>query len=120
MRPIEALPPQMFGPISRAMDEDVKETKKKDQDVLKSFADSDEWNIVKGIIERKIGHWEDATLKAVSRCVSLEELGLRYIVRDQVVASLRNLIKSVEFSKKAKDQRDKLEAKKKADELANK
>lgn len=102
MKHIEALPPDQFQPMHEVQKLIEKKPKKTDQDTLRAFADTNEWKIIRGIIERKQESLDKWVKDTAWKSSTLEEFGFKRALADQVIAGLGSIIADVERPKKGK------------------
>lgn len=82
--------------------------------ILLEGSDSEFWKILKRFIEAKQKRLTELTAEAVrSSKFDLQEVGFRYLIQDQVVAALQDVINKVEFINKVKELEKKAEQAKK-------
>jgi hypothetical protein len=100
----EALVPSFFR---KPVEETTKLIKKKprpeDEQTLLELSESNAWDKLKTIIEAKKSAIQDMTEESIRNTSSLEEIGLRTIINDQVQSAFQSIIDTVEMPKKARD-----------------
>lgn len=78
------------------------EVKDSDDKVMAEGADSDFWRILKRFIDSRIKTLEDLTSqKITSGNIDLQDVGLRYLISDQVTHALKEVIQFVELRQQA-------------------
>jgi hypothetical protein len=104
MRPQDqALVPDFFRPPVQEATKIIKKPVKGDEETLLSLSESEAWNILKGIINRKKAALEHQMKKTAGTCKTLEEIGWRYALMDQICAAYDSVIDAVEIHKRARD-----------------
>jgi len=99
----QALAPSFFQSVTEESSKVIKrKPKKQDEDILVQLAENDAWQRVKDIIkDMRISLWE-ATRVMSRESKTLEELGLRYAIFDQVDAAYQSVIDLVELPYEAR------------------
>lgn len=98
----QALVPDFFRQAIADATPDPKKPKTTDDDLLLSLAESESWELLKGIIENIMHGIDQGTKQAVGAAKTWEEAGKSYFARDVSVDMAQSIIDIVELRKQAK------------------
>ncbi len=98
----QALPTFFRVALDQATRVVKKKPKKQDEDALISLAEHEGWVKVKEIIEDKQVILAKLTKEAARKATSLDEIGFRYAILDQVTEAMQSVIDTVELPYEAR------------------
>lgn len=98
----QAMVPDFFKPAIEEATKEIKKPKKGDDDLLLGMAESDAWELLKGMLEGIQNSLVNQSKKSVGEAKTWEEAAKIYYGRDVSVDTLQTVIDIVELRKKAK------------------
>lgn len=99
----QALVPDFFQPAVKEATKIIKKPSEGQDNVLADLGDSDAWEALKGIVEGVIASLDLHTKKSVGKAKTMEEVGLRYLIRDISVDSMQSVLNIVELRVNARN-----------------
>lgn len=102
-------PPAFISNVIKEAQKEAPPVGDQDQQLILQLAESDSWKVLKRYIEREKETLRTSMTESANKTGDLQEIGLRYIVFEQIVFFGDKIIKFVERSRKSAEMEAEME-----------